>query len=167
MERYQNPVTNIFFTFLYNPFLIILYMYQHHGHIITHHHSCRALRRRGTKISVSLNTQNTEQRSAMLATRGRKLLLGGSLSALGFVQYDRTYCYSRATRNCRSFVAAAFTLYEYKVNWKNAKSNEERSAYVFVHKKYLDFILKYIVTGFMIVWQRDGMMCARRMVDCT
>ena len=124
------------------------YHHHHHQHTsLTHsltHSSCRTLRRRGTKISVSLNTQNTEQRSDMLATRGRKLLVGGSLSALGFVQYDTTYCYSRATRNCRSFVAAAFTLYEYKINWKNAKTNEERSAYVLAHKKSLDFILKHI-----------------------
>jgi hypothetical protein len=72
------------------------------------------------------------------------MLIGGGLSALGFVQYDRTFCYSRATRNCRSFVAAAYTLYEYKVTWKHATSNEERNAYVRQHKYLSNSLSVYL-----------------------
>ena len=52
-------------------------------------------------------------------------LLGTTI--VGGIEYDRRICYARATRNLRSFYAAIWTLYEYKINWHRAKTPLEKS----------------------------------------
>jgi len=64
--------------------------------------------------------------TAVLRRRWR--LAAAAAATVGFVQYDRKYCYARATRNIRSFYAAAWTLYEYKINWKKAETAQAKSS---------------------------------------
>ena len=57
-----------------------------------------------------------------------RLALAAAVGVGAAWEYDRRFCYARCTRNARSVVAAARTLWAYKYDWRDAETLEDQNA---------------------------------------